>query len=471
MRTLLLLCVLGVTTTASHVNARADQRASPTTVRGVLFDSLNKVPLAGATVWVDGNIETATTDALGRFALTSIEPGQRFIAFSSPTLDSIGIGTLSKPITVTADGNTSVSLAVPSFAGVWRALCADARAVNGDSGIIWGTIRDAATHVRYSGARTVIQWAEMQANAKKEIVMTPMARIARTDSSGTYVACGLPVQTNLLVEANGPGSNSGVLRRAINATRIVRIDFLVSTEMASQQADQSRDRSGRVSNIRPRGTSTLRGMVRDEHQRPVQNASVTSSASDTTVRTNHDGIFIMRDLPAGTHSVEARQIGASIARVTVDLHPDSTAEVALSTAAITELPEMNVTASTSSASRDRDAFESRRKQGFGYALTEKDFFVSTDLMTALRRMPNLTIQKRRNGYAIVPPPSSINAPCSTKIWVDGVPATLDDAFAVQTRNLKAVEWYPRAASAPAMYVGVQACSVLLVWTDGSHWGK
>lgn len=471
MRTLLLLSILCVTTTAARENARAGMHANPTTVRGVLFDSLNQVPLVGATVWVDGNIETATTDALGRFALTTVEPGQRFIAFSSPTLDSIGIGTLSKAITVSADGNTTVSLAVPSFAGVWRALCADARVVNADSGILWGTIRDAASRVRYSGARTVIQWAELQANAKKEIVMTPMTRIARTDSTGTYVSCGLPVQTNLLVEANGPGSASGMLRRAINASRISRIDFLVSAEMMPVRPDESRDRSGRVSVVKPRGTSGLRGVVRDERMRPVQNASVTSSASDTTVRTNRDGVFLMRDLPAGTHAVEVRRIGASVARATVDLRPDATSEVALFTVALTELPEVNVTASNSTVSRDRDAFESRQKQGFGYALTEKDFFVSTDLMTALRRMPNLTIRKSRSGSSVVQPTSSINAPCATKVWIDGVPASLDDAFVLQTRNLKAVEWYPRAASAPAMYVGVQACSVLLFWTDAARWGR
>ncbi|MBC8086013.1 MAG: hypothetical protein H7Z40_02010 [Phycisphaerae bacterium] len=99
-----------------------------------------------------GGTQTTNTDDKGRFELDNVPQGKQFLAFSNPALDSLGLGTLGNQVDVAGDG-LPVRLTTPSFQTVWRTFCSGVvRASRGDSGIVWGTVRDADADTRLSGA-------------------------------------------------------------------------------------------------------------------------------------------------------------------------------------------------------------------------------------------------------------------------------------------------------------------------------
>ena len=75
-----------------------------------------------------------------------------------PILDSIGLSGLSAHATV-SEATNEVKLAVPSFATLWRAACGNGT-VPKDSGIVYGTIRDAARGTPVANAVVEIMWSE-----------------------------------------------------------------------------------------------------------------------------------------------------------------------------------------------------------------------------------------------------------------------------------------------------------------------
>jgi len=67
-------------------------------ISGTMFDSLAMLPLVGASVWINGTTDMATTDSRGRFELDSVPIGSHILAYSSPSLDSLVFGTQGRPL-------------------------------------------------------------------------------------------------------------------------------------------------------------------------------------------------------------------------------------------------------------------------------------------------------------------------------------------------------------------------------------
>ena len=102
-------------------------------VRGLIFDSLSNRPLSGATVLISGSERIGVTDDRGRFDLDSIAVGKRTLTFSTPSLDSLGLFTLGRDISIAAGQTVDLSLNTPSFATVWKTLCPRTPTLRGKS--------------------------------------------------------------------------------------------------------------------------------------------------------------------------------------------------------------------------------------------------------------------------------------------------------------------------------------------------
>src|SRR3954463_2865805 len=100
--------------------APAQRGAIP--LRGMVFDSLRGQPMRDAFVSIAGGAQVITTDARGRFQFDSVAPGPHEIMAQHPILDSIGLSGLSAHAVVSGKGS-EITLAVPSFATLWRAAC------------------------------------------------------------------------------------------------------------------------------------------------------------------------------------------------------------------------------------------------------------------------------------------------------------------------------------------------------------
>jgi hypothetical protein len=109
--------LIGVGGAASGLQAQ--QRV---TVTGFAFDSLHNVPLAGAFITIGERSRATTSDAKGKFTFDTLPPGTYTFSAQHAVFDSLGLSGTSTRAVVT-DGKAIVTVAVPSFATVWRALC------------------------------------------------------------------------------------------------------------------------------------------------------------------------------------------------------------------------------------------------------------------------------------------------------------------------------------------------------------
>lgn len=438
------------------------------TVRGVVFDSLTMKPAVGAAVWIKGSTIITTADKDGRFELRDVERGPHFLSFSSQAFDSLGMGSLGASVDIAAEGVTSMTLATPSFATLWRNLCRNQRVTGGDSGIMWGTIRDAATNARLQGAITLIEWTEPRVGARKQIEMEERSRTVMSDSTGHYYACGLPLATNLNVQSSGDNSLSGALQVIAGERKLAKLDMLVSPELTGKAAT---DTTQRDSSVSPplRGSSIVRGFVRDDKLRALGEATVSLSALDTMVLTSADGSFLIDGLPAGTQQILVRKVGFEPMIALLHLRPGATTELTLSVNSVSELAGISVTAEAM-ASRDRIAFEQRRKAGFGYALESNKLQGRYDVQTALSSLPNL-IASRNRGELTVTSFTQGRVCSPPTVWIDGFNTSLGEANMILPEELRAIEWFPRILNAPSRYVKPNSCAVILFWTKNSKWGK
>src|SRR6187402_3798885 len=90
------------------------QRLALGTIRGTVYDSLGKGPLAGATVELASPARVVLTDQRGNFTIDSVPVGAHRLIFSAPDLDSVGLFGFARDLDVRA-GVQQVMLATPSF--------------------------------------------------------------------------------------------------------------------------------------------------------------------------------------------------------------------------------------------------------------------------------------------------------------------------------------------------------------------
>ena len=96
----------------------AAQTPPTTGIRGIAYDSLHKTPLRGAMISVDGTRYAAFTDSLGAFQFDSLVAGTYAFSLSHPSLDSIGLSTVTNRVRTPASG-ALWQLGIPSFGTLW----------------------------------------------------------------------------------------------------------------------------------------------------------------------------------------------------------------------------------------------------------------------------------------------------------------------------------------------------------------
>ena len=437
---------------AQAVPTRAPSRAIAAAdfgrVEGVVFDSLAGRTVAGATVWIAGTVRSTTSDQKGFYALDSIPLGRQIIAFSAPAFDSAGLGTLGRAFNVTAGVDSQINLASRSLHTLWTVLC-KYRVANGkDSGIVYGTVTDADTKTRLVKAPTIFKWFDMN-KREKRVSFAELDNRAESDSTGTYYACGLPTDVAFTVRAYGNKAASGAIEYSLGERSVTRVDFTVSKELFSLTST--------------RGTATLHGVVRDIAGAPVASAVVTATSADTSVRTDEQGEFTLRRLPAGTQGIQVRKIGLGVANKLADLHPGETTEVFIAMPAARTLATYNVRAAKVLTMEESD-FEDRRKMGFGTVID----FDQRDFQTPINALNNIPRVKLTNGRNGAQTPSMLNGKneCAPSFYLNGGKVDWEQMRDYPADRIRFAEVYTSPYTVPARFMsgGTAACGVVLYWT-------
>ena len=430
----------------------AQETASP--VSGTVYDSLLHAPLGGADVWLAGTARHVQTDSKGRFQFDSVPPGRYVVHVSHPGLDSAGVFSLAMPVTVTANSSrVPVRVATPSLATLWRRRCGqELKAGTSDSGLVFGVVQNVQTRAHLAGAGVLLQWIELVKTDRRDVEMQQHDLSARTDSTGTYYACGVAADMAIELRAYAEHDSSGLVDLLLGPRGIGRQDLRIALASSREPAVLS----GRV--------------MTDEHV-PVSEGRVTVREGASTV-IGSDGSFTIRGVSPGTQWVTVRSIGHTPSQQAVDLRPGDSVwlPVTLGPLGVT-LPPVVV---TTWRARQLADVEVRQRQGFGYFRGESELADASSLRAVLGSIPSVTVRGRgpfdlevllpASGFG---PDGTPQAWCVPALFIDGVwtQDDWDELSHYKPKDLVGVEVYPRESTAPLQFQShARGCGVVLIWT-------
>jgi hypothetical protein len=344
------------------------------------------------------------------------------------------------------DGRDEVSLAVPSFATLWAVACGGGRAPR-DSGIVYGTIRDANGGVPLANVKVELSWSDLLLDQKRHVVQRRWRIETRSNAVGGYAVCGVAPELGMKVHAGADSSESGVIDLPSLATRVQRRDLLVG----STAADSSR-------------RSAITGLVTDQTGQPVADARILMDQLPA-IRSDADGRFTLHDVPTGTRQVEIFAIGTSPLLEIVDVVPGASATIAARLQRVRTLEPVRTEAARGARVFAAE-FNERRRRGFGYVRDSTEIDKYDQFVNVLRDVPSVNVQYRGSVLSISVPDGKGKS-CAPDVVIDGARAGFGNLIDLSSREVGGVEVYPRAAHIPPRFVppGIQPeCGMILVWT-------
>lgn len=476
----LALCAAAGARAAAAQAVPAPPAARPVTLVGTAWDSLAGVPLAGALVQLAAEsnpgapARTAVADSLGRWQLDSVPRGTYLAGYFHPTLDALGIEAPTFRVLVQGDSVARLDLAIPGPQRM-RALLCGAPAADDSTGGIVGVMREPEAGDPIAGATLSVGWRELV--IEKGSIRNVQRRVpVIAQPSGLVVACGVPTDTPVEVDAAAPGRRSGVLELQVPVRGLVRRDLLLGDSATIARALDAATAAGADSGAAGQPPASLvadgarlRGTVTGPDGRPLARAQVSVSGIGRSATTSAAGTFALDSLPTGTFGVDVRAIGFAPVRVAVDLARRRTATLAVAVRErATALSTVVVRGQRSRPSRFLEEFAERRRRAAGGTflgpaeLERRNLLYVSD---ALRTTPSLRVRPGRGfGYSI-----RGRGDCTPAVYIDGMPVLqgadeLDQL--VNPPDVMAMEIYSGLGAIPPQYGGISAngCGAVLVWT-------
>jgi Carboxypeptidase regulatory-like domain len=420
-------------------------QARPVTVNGIAYDSLRRAPLGDAFVTLSGagGGHSASSDSRGRFHFDSVPSGAYTLSMQHAALESIGVPGVTARVVVT-DGSGEITIAVPSFATLWRNACGPG-APPADSGFVYGVVHDASTQKPVAHASVDLSWIDMAMDKEKHITQRRWRSQTRSDGQGSYGVCGVPAGVAVRVQAVGDSAESGVVDLAPSEVRVQRRDLFVAPTSAKAVL---------------RGT--IAGVLTGSAGAPFRDARVILDDSVQT-RSGADGHFTLRDVPAGTRQVDITAIGMAPTSIIVDVLPNDTARVSAEIKKIATLDAVKVRGLARLSAFYAD-LAARKKSGFGYIHDSTEIGKVGTIATVFASFPSAQVVRRRGSNFIVTFPAGAGR-CTALVWVDGRRSDFEVLAGFYPDELALVEVYPTRTAVPSQFVvpGV-ACGAIVVWT-------
>lgn len=428
---------------AAMISARAQRGLVP--VRGVVFDSLRGRPLRNAFVTVAGAGRSFTTDAQGRFHFDAVPVGKQTFVAQHPLLDSIGLSGLTTATTV-SDASDEIRIASPSFATMWGLAC-KGRAPK-DSGIVFGTVRDAARGLPVANATIEVSWSALTLVRLRGVRQLRWHISTETNERGDFAACGIPTESGIRIRAALDSSATDDLDLAPVTARVQRRDVFIGPT-------NPRDSTARGS---------IRGVVTTAAGVPWSDARIAVVGLDES-RTDAEGRFMIRGVPAGTRQMEIFAIGATPALTIADVFPNAIVDVTVQLEKVPMLSGMR-TSATRGVRIAASEFVERRKTGLGYVRDSTDIARYDQFLNVFRDVPSLTT-RYEGGVLSITAPDGKGGACAPSVMIDGAAAAFGHLIDLYPNEVAAVEVYARATQIPLRFQkpGARAqCGMILVWT-------
>ncbi|MBU6367553.1 MAG: carboxypeptidase regulatory-like domain-containing protein [Gemmatimonadetes bacterium] len=437
---------------------------APGRLTGIVRDSLSGGVLAGAVVQVvppddPSRIRSVQTGADGRFVVDSLPAGLYLLGFLHPTLDDFGVEAALVQLQLAPGAVVDVELATPSPRTIVAMRCGP-----GDQGGVWlGVLRAAQGGSLTAPGRVRAQFTEVTVVGNRMERRSPN-RFANATETGAFAVCQLPVDQPLRVRGFAGVDSSGVLELRIPGDGMLVRDLWVGR--AEPVAPSARGDVG----AQLRGAARLRGVVRDAQGKPMPSARVEVVGSGQGGATTTTGQFALQGLPAGSYMLEARALGFEPMRVPVDLVLTREASVEVTMAAATpKLDTLRVRGNADLWAVPPE-FEQRRKSGFGRFidpawLEERKPQVMADIF---RSTPGIVTMPGQMGREqVLMRGTGMTGSCVPAVFLNGLQIPMPDGnldTVIQPMDVRAVEIYPRAASAPIQFQTRNGCGSIVIWS-------
>lgn len=448
-------------------------RGQDASVSGVVYDSIAKRPLSGATVQlVDAadpvSVRSLVTPVNGSFNFDSVAAGTYLLGFIHQTLDSLGVAPPLLRVNVTNEARLRAPLAVPSAATVVRLHCGTAA----DSGGAWlGTARSAVSGLPVRDAEVRVQWSAISVLAKRVVRETPEVR-ARSGESGFFVACHLPAEQLVVARATADEDSSGVLTVLTPADGLLKRDvFVAPVELVRIQvnADSLPADSGVTVTVRA-GSGGIRGRVVAGKGKPVRGARIRLSETGAEAESNQNGYYALDSLPLGSFTFDVRALGYLPVSLALDVvaTEDAQADFALETreAFLDTVRVLGTRLLEDQTYRD---FLARQKSGFGSFFDEQEMIKRDPiyLTDMLRLVPGAIAVPGSFGGSVLFRSLGGGGHCAPTVIVDGVRMAASEGGVldfIPARDVRAMEVYTRASNIPLQYRGFENCGVVVITT-------
>jgi len=429
-------------------------RVAPDTVRGVVFDSVSNVPLVEAFVLAEPGGASVSTDSLGRFTLVADARITKVTVYHE-ALDEIGFGALVADRPAEAARWEDVTVAIPSMATIWDAVCGEPRPAGENGGVLIGSTRLPDDRTRVGGAGIRVQW---EAILPRTRLLQLEERDAVTDSTGSFAICGVPNVGELAMIALSTEYASSALRVSLTDRPLRRVDVVMAP------SDGPIDRWPSV---------TGRAVSLD--LQPIAGVVINIDGVDSAAVTDSAGRFTIAQVPLGSRMLSAEAGGYISGTLQVDVLYADTPEVVVPLQRGLSIAGLEGFAVTERRviRRDREEFEARRLEGLATYVDTVQIREAGSLRAALEAVPGLEIttapeQTDPAKFVVFGRGRNLGVnSCQAAILLDGFPATLDELHSVAVDQLAAVEIYRSASFAPARYAefAESDCAMLLFWTQ------
>ena len=214
----------------------------------------------------------------------------------------------------------------------------------------------------------------------------------------------------------------------------------------------------------------LLGVYNSQTGEPIEGAEVIDALSKTKALTTKTGTVSLVFLPDGGSMVRVQKIGFRPMTTVIAISSADTVPMTIVLDPVaTTLPTV-VTRDSSPRyiSPALRAFDERRRQGFGYFITDSILRKndSQKMTSIVRTLPNVHLVcpplgfRRAECWA-----TSARSGCAPDLYIDGVRVTDNDLEKLPVNQFAGVEYYAGGATIPPQYNRTGSCSaVLLFWT-------
>ena len=435
------------------------QAAPGTTVSGVVYDSVGRVPLANADVelaevGVQRTIaRRARSDSAGRFEMSDVRPGRYFIGFYHPLLDSLSLELPTRTLEVTADP-IRVSLAVPSLTTIASVLCPSTYKADSTATVI-GRVYDAATLGGVAAGTVRIWWREMVVTNTGGLQQRQPRVNAPTADDGGFAFCAVPANMEFGLVAVWEGDSTDVVALTVAPGSVMRRDLFVGRLQSSDSTTRR---------------TVFRGRVHTSDGRPLANASVAIARSGSVARTDETGRFEMSLAPIGTQRVDVRHLGYAATSRVVDFVAGRATSADVTLVSVKQLMDTVRIVAERVYDVDSNGFQKRRKTGLGHYFGPEDVarLHVIHVSDLFYRVPSVRIRGEGLDRIVVMRNFFINGECEPTVYIDGVRVSEMDVSDIDSwvppEDLAGLEVYNSPERAPMEFTTLQGCGALVLWT-------